>query len=186
MEDNSTNEQESTLMQHAAKFGIIMGAIGFVLTLLLYAIDYGYLADWKFGIFILVAYIGLVIYAGINYRNQIGGFIPFGKAFQHAFIALAVAGLIGVAGNLLLYTVIDPELPQKLSDVAIEKTGEMMTGFGVPEDKIDEQMAKMKEEMPAKFGAVGLLTGFMWSLIFYAALAAISGLIVRRNQPEMM
>lgn len=186
MENNSSAEQTPTLFQHAIKFGIIMGGIGIVLTLLLYAVDYSFLADWKLGVIMLLVFIGFIIYAGINYRNQIGGFIPFGKAFQHGFIALAVAGLIGTACNLLLFTVIDPELPQKLADVTIEKTAAMMEGFGVSGEQLDEQLAKMKEEMPAKFGPVGLLTQYMWSLIFYAVLALISGLIVRKNQPELM
>lgn len=186
MEDNSTNTQTPTLFQHATKFGIIMGAVGFVLTLLLYAVDYTFLADWKVGLLILVAYIAVVIYAGINYRTQIGGFIPFGKAFQHGFIALAIAGLIGVAGNILLYTVIDPDMPQKLADAAIEKTGEMMSSFGAPEEAIDEQLEKMRDEMPAQFGPLGLLKGYLMGLIFYAIVAAISGVIVRKNQPEVM
>jgi hypothetical protein len=186
MEDNSTNTQAPTLFQHATKFGIIMGAVAIAITFVLYAIDYSMLADWKVGILILVAYIAVVIYAGINYRNEIGGFIPYGKAFQHGFIALAIAGLISVAGNIILYTVVDPELPEKLTEAAIEKTGEMLQGFGTPEDAIDEQMEKMREEMPANFGVVGLLKGYLWGLIFYAIVAAISGLVVRKNQPEVM
>jgi hypothetical protein len=39
-------------------------------------------------------FIGLTIYAGINYRNEIGGFLPYGKAFQHGFVLMAVSGLI--------------------------------------------------------------------------------------------
>jgi hypothetical protein len=186
MEDNTANSESPTLMQHAIKFGAIMGAVGFVLTLLLYAVDYTLLADWKIGLLILAVFIGFVIYAGINYRGQIGGFINYGKAFQHAFIALAIAGLIGVLGNMLLYTVIDPELPTKLADAAVEKTAAMLESFGTPEEAIDEAVEKMKDEMPSKFGPVGLLTGYLWALIFYAVIAAISGLVVRKNQPEVM
>jgi hypothetical protein len=77
-------------------------------------------------------------------------------------------------------------MPQKLADAAIEKTGEMMSSFGAPEDAIDEQLDKMREEMPAQFGPVGLLKGYLMGLIFYAIVAAISGLVVRKNQPEVM
>lgn len=186
MEENTVNSESPTLMQHAIKFGVIMGGIGFVITLLLYAVDYTLLADWKVGLLILCIFIGLIIYAGINYRGQIGGFIAFGKAFQHAFIALAIAGLIGVLGNMLLYTVIDPELPTKLADAAVEKTAAMMESFGAPEESIDEAVEKMKEDMPSNFGPLGLLKSYLWGLIFYAVIAAISGLIVRKNQPEVM
>jgi tetrahydromethanopterin S-methyltransferase subunit G len=186
MEDSSTNSQEPSLVQHAIKFGAIMGGIGFALTLLLYAVDYSLLADWKVGLLTFAVYIGIVIYGGINYRNQIGGFMPYGKAFQHGFIALAFGGLIGVIGNIIVYTVIDPELPQKVADIAIENTEKMMERFGAPADKIEESMAQVREDMPKKFGAVGQLIGFLWGLIIYAIIAAISGLIVRRNKPELM
>lgn len=186
MEDNSTNSGGPTLMQHAIKFGAIMGAVGFVLTLLLYAVDYTLLADWKVGLLIFACFIGVVIYAGINYRNSIGGFISYGKAFQHGFLALAIAGIVGVVGNILLYTIVDPELPQKLADVAIENAQAMMEKFGAPADKIDESVAQMRDDMPKKFGVVGQLTGYLWGLIFYAVIAAISSLIVRKNKPETM
>jgi cytochrome b subunit of formate dehydrogenase len=44
----------------------------------------------------------------------------------------------------------------------------------------------MKEDMPGNFGPLGLLKSYLWALIFYAVIAAISGLIVRKNQPEVM
>lgn len=185
-ESIGTAVQGNTLVKHAIRFGAIIGGVSVVLTLLLYAIDYSLLADWKIGLFFLALFIGLVIYGGINYRNQIGGFISYGKAFQHGYIALIAGGIIGTIFSLLLYTVIDPDLPQKLSDAAIEQSEAMMRGFGMPEDQLETQLDKMREEMPARFSPVGILKQFGWGLLINAIIVAITSIFVKRKEPEIM
>jgi hypothetical protein len=186
MENTTTQNASPTLVQHAIKFGGILGGVGVALTLVLYAINYSLLADWKVGIFMILLFLGLLIYAGINYRNEIGGYLSYGKAFQHGILVLAISGLINLIFNGILYNVIDPELPQKLTDVTIEKTTEMMQGFGAPEDKIDEATEQMKVDMPARYTFVGLIKGYFWALIIYVIVSAVSSLIVRKNQPELI
>ena len=181
-----TNETQPSLVNHAVKFGGILSAISIVIVLLLYAIDYTLMAGFTFILIISVVAIGFVIYAGINYRNSIGGYIPYGKAFTHGLLVFAVSGLISTVFNILLYQVIDPELPQNLSDAIIANTEASMANWGAPQESIDEAIAKMKEDMPNNFTIVGLLWGYCKTLIGYAILSLITGLVVRKNQPETM
>jgi uncharacterized membrane protein (DUF106 family) len=183
MEETAT--PQVSLFQHAAKWGAIFGVGSIVLTILLYVVDYTLLANWKM-IFLLLVFLGLVIYAGVNYRNQIGGFLPYGKAFQHGFIVFAVLGIITTLFTVILYMVIDTELPAKLTEVTIENTQKMMEGFGVPEDKMDEAMEKARENAQNQFSGFGLVKGYGIALIFYAILSLISAIFVRKNQPEEM
>ncbi|MCE2997823.1 MAG: DUF4199 domain-containing protein [Cyclobacteriaceae bacterium] len=180
MEESTT--PKVSLAQHAAKWGAIIGGGSIVLTLLIYIVDYTLLADWKM-IVLLLVFLGLVIYAGINYRNQIGGFLPYGKAFQHAFITFAVLGIVSTAFTVILYTVIDSELPAKLTEVALENTQKMMENFGVPEDQMDKAMEDAKERSADQFSAFGLVKGYGFALIFYAILSLIGALFVRKNEP---
>lgn len=182
----TTNAGGSSLVSHAARMGVILAAVSIVLTLLLYIADYTLMVSlWMFPVLIVLT-LGIVIYAGINYRNTIGGYIPYGKAFQHAFLVMVIAGFIVTLFNLLLYTVIDPDLPQNLTDAAISNTEGMMRSMGAPEDAIDKQMDQMRTDMPAQFSAAGSLKQFGWNLIVYAIVAAITSLFVRKNEPEMM
>ena len=180
---HQTNVQ-GNLVKHAVRFGGIMGGISIVLTLIVYVVDYTIMANMWFGLLLFAFYIGLVIYAGINYRNQVGGFLPYGKAFQHSYLTFLTGGFIGAVFSILLYTVIDPDLAQNLTDAIIENTESMMRRFGAPDDKIDEQLAKMREEMPQRFSALGVIKQFGWSFLIYAVLSAITALFVRRNPPE--
>ncbi len=184
MEENVAPAQNQDLVKHAVRSGAIIGVIGIVITLLFYALDYTLLADWKFGIVVIVVSIGLIIYAGINYRTQIGGFIPYAKAFLHGYITLAVGGIIGIIFSIILYHAIDSELPQKLTDATIEKTGAMMRSFGAPDDKTEEALDKMREDLPNRFSVVGQLKSYLWALVAYAVISSLTSLAVRRNKPE--
>jgi len=183
MEETSTPTQP-TLFQNAIKWGLIMGAVSIVLTITFYAVDYSMLADWKFGILFILIFIGLTIYAGINYRNQIGGFMPYGKAFQHGFVMMAVCGIVSTIFMILLYTVIDPELPQKLIDASIEKAEAMMESFGVAGDQMEKALEDARKRSEGQFSAMGALKNYGFGLIFYAIIALITSLFVRKNQPE--
>ena len=182
MEEKDT--QQPTLFQHSLKWGLIIGSISIVLTCALYAVDYALLANWKTGIFIIVLFIGLAIYAGINYRKEIGGLLPYGKAFQHGFILMAISGLISTIFSIVLYTVIDPELPGKLTEVALENAQAMMEGFGMPEDQMDKAMEDARKSTENQFSAAGLGKAYGIGLIIYAVLASITAIFVRKNPPD--
>lgn len=181
MENETTTP---TLMNNAVKHGGILGIISIALTLVFYVVDYSLLASWKVGLFSFAIFLGYGIYAGIGYRKEIGGYLSFGKAFQHGFLIFAFSALISTVFNILLYTVIDPELPQKVTEVAMQNTEEMMEGFGMPEDKMEEALDKARKDTEERYTVSGLAMGYVWILIFCAVFALISGAIVKRKEPE--
>jgi len=184
MEDNTT--PQPTLMSHAIRWGMITAAVSIIYTMLLYVIDYTLMVQLKFLFLALLVYFGIVIYAGLDYRKSIGGFLSYGKAFQHGFIILALSGLISSIFSLLLYFVIDPELPEKLVDASIENTRAMMESFGAPEESMDEALEKARESTADQFTVVGTLKSYIMIAVFSAIMALISSLFVRKNQPEVM
>jgi len=178
-----TNEK-STLMNNAIKHGLILGAISIALTLVYYAIDYTLLVTIKIGLLSLLIFIGYAIYAGIAYRKEIGGFMSFKNAFVHGFMVFAVSALLSTIFNILLHTVIDPELGQKLTDVSVRNAEEMMRNFGMPEgEKMDEAIEKARTDAAGRYTLGGLALGYIWILIFSAVLALITGAIVKKKQP---
>ncbi len=183
MEDTSTSPQGPSLINHAIKWGLISAAVSIIITLLLYVVDYTLMVQIKFALFSLVLYLGIVIYGGIEYRKSEGGYLDFGKAYLHGLIIFALSGLVGTIFNILLYTVIDPELPTKLVDASIENTRAMMEQFGAPADGMDEALEKVKTDTEARFTVVGLAKSYLWVVVVSAVLALITGLIVRKRQP---
>jgi len=182
MEENTT----STLVNHGARWGAILAGVTIVLVMLLYAIDYTMMAGFTFIIIATLLGIGMVIYAGINYRNQVGGYLTFGKAYLHGLLVFVVAGLISTAFNFLLYFVIDPDLANNMTEAIISNTEKTMENWGAPPDSIDQTIEKMREDMPQNFTAFGFIKGYFTGLIWYIILSLITGLIVKKNQPEMV
>ncbi len=184
MENNE--EKAPNIYQHAVKFGIYMAGISIALVVIFYIVDLSILATFKFiGLAILIG-LGFVIYAGINYRNTIGGYIPYGQAFIYGIICLAAAGLISTGFNILLYHVIDPDLPKNLGDAIIANTEDTMRNWGAPEDAIDKTLAQLESQMETQFSVGNLILGYFKACIMYAIISLITALVIRRNQPEVL
>jgi Na+/H+-dicarboxylate symporter len=141
------------------------------------------MGSFKFVGLMFALYIGYVIYAGISYRNSIGRYISYGKAFVHGFVIMAVASLVSLIFGIVLYDVIDPELGGKLSDAIIANTEDTMRNFGAPEEQIDKTIEEMRTTMPENFTIFGRIKGLLTGLIWYAIFVAITSLIVRKNEP---
>jgi hypothetical protein len=180
-------EKAPTLYQHAVKFGLILGAISIGLTAVIYAVDYSIMATFKFLGLVMVVSIGFIIYAGINYRNLGEGYINYGKAFIYSVVLCAVSGLLSTAFNILLYHVIDPDLPQKLADAIISNTEEMMRGFGADSATIDKTIDGMRAQgMENQFSMGNLAFGYVKAFIGYAIISAITALVIKKNPPEVV
>lgn len=181
--ENQETQTGLSSVNHAMKQGVILGVVLVVLLVVFYAIDIAVLASIKFMLLSLLVSLGYVIYAGIQYRGSIGGFMGYGQALQHGFVIMAVSGLVSTAFNLVLYTVVDPALGQKMSEAIIQNTQEMMAGFGAPQQSIDETIDDMREDLADQFSVTGLLIGYGKGLIYFLIVALVSALFVRKNKP---
>jgi hypothetical protein len=177
-------EPKVTLRDHAIKWGVIIGLVGIIYTVLLYIVDAALLANMWLGLFTLVLFLGLVIYAGIDYRKQIGGLIPFGKAYQHGFLTLVIGGIIGTIFNYLLYNIIDPGLVETLAEAGAENARAIAERFGAPPEAIDDAVDKARTDTIDRLQGAGVFISFLWGLIAYAVIALITGVIVKKNPPE--
>ncbi len=182
--DNYEQTEGVDLKSHAIKWGLILGVVSVILTLLIYILDITLMADWKYLVLSLVVSIGILIYAGIDFRKQNGGFLPFKRAFVYSFITLVIAGLISTIFSILLFTVIDPGAAEVITDASIDKAEAMLEGFGMDDDVIEEAMDQAREDTKDKFTAGGMMLQFVYALIGYAIFSLIIGAIIKRNHPE--
>lgn len=168
---------------HAIKSGLIVGIISIVLTLVIYVVNAALLVSmWMMLLFLVLIF--LVSYFGIQHRKEIGGFLSFGKSWMYSMQLLVAAGILGTIFNILLYNVIDPELPAMLADQSVENAAEMMSSFGMPEDQMEEALDKTRTDTLDRFTVMGAIKGFAIGLIFYAILSLITGAIIKKKEPE--
>ena len=180
------NDQAQSPIQSAVRPGIILGLVSLVLTYVAYFIDSSYLASGYFGLVSLVLFFGLIIYFGKEYRNELGGFMSFGTAFNFSFFTILISGLIGLVGSILLFHVIDPSLPQVLGEITFESQLEMMEKFGASPDSLaPEVLDDMREASVSNFTLIGQLKGFGIGLIAYAIIALILGAILKKKDKSL-
>lgn len=177
-------QSQSNLTSHALRWGLIIGAINVILTLLIYLVDVTLMAEIWLAFVFLFLNIGLVIYAGINFRNTGDGFLSFKKAFGYSFLVLAITGLIGVLFRYLLFNFIDPDATQILVEASMDKTEAMLESFGLDEDQIEQSMDDAAERTANQFQLGGLFLGYLVSLIFSGIGALIIGAIIKKRNPE--
>ena len=82
----------------------------------------------------------------------------------------------------LLYNVIDTELDEKMKELTLEKTEQMLENFNAPSDQIEETMEAMEKR---DFSQTPRSLGIAWmvSLIFGLFLALIASAFTRKNEP---
>lgn len=177
-------ETTTTPSQAAIKAGVVTGLLLTVISYLCYFINYELLASGWLSFLSLVLYCGLIIFFGIQYRKELGGFMNFGTAFQYAFISLLVMLVISTIGNMLLFLVLDPGLGTRMADLIMENTLNMMDSFGAGELPAD-QMDEMHTGFVEGYTAWGMVKGAGFMLVVYAILALILGAIIKKKDKSL-
>lgn len=179
-------EEQQTPFQAAIKPGLIMGLVALAVTYIAYFIDSSLLASAWFTLVALVIFFGLIIYFGKQYREEIGGFMSFGVAFNFSFIAILISGIVTLIGQILLYHVIDPTLPQVLADITFENSLKMMESFGQDPDALPPSaLDEIKNSTASSFTLTGQLKNFGFALIFYAIIALILAAILKKRDKSL-
>ncbi|WP_143960616.1 DUF4199 domain-containing protein [Litoribacter populi] len=179
------SEETSTLYQAAIRAGLILGLISTAITFLVYFIDFTLLASGWLGFGSFAIMLAVVIYFGIEYRKEIGGFMSFGKAFQFSFFALVVSALIASIGSILLFNVVDPNLPVTLGDVQLENTLAIMDRFGAADALSADQIDEMRNGFYDNYKIVGVVKSFGFLIIGSAFFALILGVIIKKRDKSL-
>ncbi len=169
-------KQQSTFLSNVVRWGLITGGVSIVFSIVLYVIDYTLMVQLKVLFIALAIYLGLAIYGGIDYRKSIGGFISYGKAFQHGFLILAISALVATlapfarvsAGTLvgtvkiITYAVPQAALAQaealaqraiRVQPVVRRSAGLLMTDVPGQQDRL---IAKGRRAVEARLRALGM------------------------------
>ena len=179
-------EEQQTPMQAAVKPGLTIGLVSLAITYIAYFVNSSLLASGWFGLVSLAIMVALIIYFGIQYRNEVGGFLTFGAAFNFSFITMIISGIVGLIGIILLYQVVDPSLPQVLADEAFKTSLQTMESFGANPDSLPPaQLEEMRKATADSFTVFGQIKGFGFLLIFYAIIALILGAILKKRDKSL-
>lgn len=176
--------ESKELIQVAIKKGMILGVIHIVVFMLLYLFAPSKLTGFSYVAAILFINLGYCIYEGIRFRNENGGYMTYGKAFQFSFLMLASNGLVGILFTAL-FIVIDPAFPEMMAQNQLDTSIYWAEKFGAPTESLDQiEDSFNKEDILANYSAVGLLKGYGIGLILYALGGLIIAIFSKKSEPE--
>ena len=176
-------EQAFNFNKFVLKYGLILGAINLIIGLCGYLGGMGVMLSWWFGISVFLFAIGMLVFVGIKLKKENGGFLTFKEGFIGLITVYAISALIGTLFNMLLFNVIDPELPVQMKEGVMETTIVRMEQWNVPEEAIEKAIVDM-EDMDQNYRPVGLLKTYLFMLVFGAVLSLIIAAIVKKKKPE--
>lgn len=173
-----------SILSHSIKYAVIIASVNIITSLVLYLIDATLMANLWFIVIIFIVNIVLILYAGFAYRKQNGYFLSFKNAFIYIFLLLLFSGLIELAFNILIYNVVDHDLPNTITEATIEEWTNFFEWVGMNDDQLDQATEDMRENLSKRLTISGLLSGFLGSLVGYAISALIFGAIIKKSKPE--
>ncbi len=173
------DQNDVPFMSTAIKYGLIGGGFAAVLTLLSGVL--GLYGSTSGGIMTSVISFGLfiwIVYAGIKQHRdeELGGFITMGRAFLVGLVSVVIASLISGIVQFLYFNFIDPSAVE----VIIEQTAEMMEGFGLNEEQMEEAMAGVKDGFG--FGKL-MLNSILGGGVMGAIISGITGAVMKKEAP---
>ena len=161
--------------------GLIGAALNFALLMVLYLLNMNLLAEWWVGICALLILVVFMFTGTAAARQASGGLATFGQAWIYSMSVAFVAQVGSAALTFLLYQVIAPELPGVLAEITLDKTKEMMEGFGMSGDMLNAQMKEIKEAMDEAYTLKGLAKNSAGGMLMWAVVSLIVAAISKRS-----
>ncbi|WP_142783574.1 DUF4199 domain-containing protein [Changchengzhania lutea] len=173
---------ENTSKSIATNYGLYLGALLALLTVLAYAVNLELLTNTWYGIFILIAIIVLGIISVAKVKQNNSGFASFKEAFTAYFITVVIGLVISTAVSYLLFNFIDTGAADILKEKTIEKTVQMMEGFGTPTDAIADMVDEMEAQNQYSIG--NILKGLAGYLVFFSIIGLIVAAAMKKSNPD--
>ena len=176
------SESNVTVKESAIQYGLVLGGILAISTVLMYALNQElFLSAWV-GISTLIICVGAGIVSTGKAKDILGGIMTFKQAFTAYFITQAIGLLISTAIGILIFSIIDTELAAYLQEESIEMTRGFMERFDTPTEIIEETLSEMRQEN--NFSMVNQMKNYVGVLVVQAVIGLLIGLIFKKADPN--
>lgn len=161
--------EETKIMSPQIK-GVIISLVVIVIGIAGYFTNLAFTSwyNWIANCFLMIA----VIFACIQYANQKQGQVTFGNVFYHGFLITLVATIILLVYALLAFTVLFPDMKEKI----FEMQRKVMEEKGFDDDKIETAMNMIK-----RYFMVGLVFGIIIGNLIWGCIASLIGAAVAKK-----
>lgn len=168
---------KAPFLKPALIYGAIVGFVGILLSVILYFLNLT-TETWVQWLNLLVT-LAVMVYCLVAYRNEyLGGFASFGQIYLMALAIGVISTILGAAFAYVLYTVIDPELIDKIRLMAEER---VLNNPRIPEGMHEDIL----ERMEGRFAPARMVrTALIWGTAMYAIIGLILAAFIKKSKPE--
>ena len=176
-ENQSNASQGNTYMKSAMTFGLIIGLIIVIYSLLLYMTDNFVSKNTILGLLQWVILAGGLYYGIKTYRDQHSeGYITYGRSLGLGVLISVFVGVIMGVFTYLLYTVIDPDLLEKTIKIAQEE----MLKTGMSEQQV-ETASEMQRTITSP--TIMLFSSIFTFAFFGTIISLIVSIFTKKEKP---
>ncbi|AJR03476.1 DUF4199 domain-containing protein [Siansivirga zeaxanthinifaciens] len=173
---------EKSLKSIAINFGLYLGGLLALLTVVAYAVDLELLTNMWYGVFMLIAIIVLGIISVGKTKQAQDGYASFKEAFTAFFITVVLGLVISTFVSYILFNFIDTEAANVLKEKTIEKTVEMLKGFNTPSEVIAQSVEQIESQNQYSIG--NILKGLAGYTVFFSIIGLIVAAALKKNKPK--
>ncbi len=160
----------------AMKFGLILGAVGVVLGLMLFLQDAHTQQNSSIQLVSLAITIAVILWALVSFRKANGGLLSISQGLKIGAGIGVIAGIITVVWNLLLANVLDPDFAMTVTQARIAEAA--------AENNLSPEMVQQQTEMGVKFFWIGYPIILIVSTLIGLVVGLIGGLILKKSVEE--
>lgn len=173
---------EKSLKSIATNYGLYLGILLALLTVISYAINIELLTNTWYGIFILIAIVAFGIVSVAKIKQAQNGFASFKESFSAYFITVLIGLIISTVVSYLIFNFIDTEAAGILKEKTVEKTVQMMKNFNTPNEAIAEAVEKIESQNQFSIGSI--LKGLAGYLVFFSVIGLIVAAAMKKSKPD--
>jgi hypothetical protein len=177
MEQIQTQKKTNVLLQY--------GLIGALASLLFYVMLYIGGTDAFGSPFAFLSWavqIAVAVLACVKAKKENDGFLEFSQALKISFGVLVISTLATSIFSYVLFNFIDPSFGERMVQLTMEKTQQIMEKFGATQDSIEKAMKEITFEN--LYSLKKVFQGFMFNCIIQFLVALIISAIVKKKKPE--
>lgn len=173
---------EKSLKSIATNYGLYLGALLALITVISYAVNIQLLTNMWVGIFIMIAIIVFGIIAVAKVKQAQNGFASFKQAFTSYFLTVLIGLIISTLVSYLLFNFIDTDAAETLKEATIEKTVQMLEGFNSPSEAIDKAVEQIESQNQYSLGNIA--KGLAGYLVFFSIIGLIVAAAMKKSNPN--
>ncbi|GAA3913470.1 DUF4199 family protein [Chitinophaga oryziterrae] len=163
------------------KWGLIAGAVAILVNIIVWQLSHELFFSFVLGMILLAVFVIFSVFAGLQQKRALGGFIDFKQALKPVFLTFVIGGLMAVICTYVFYNFVDPTIPDQAKQHAVATADRTLHWAHMPEDDIDKQLDEIRKQdyhMPA----TGIILTYFSLVIRYFVLAAIVSVCIRKKR----